>query len=102
MRLMSNAAKFSKDGGAVTLGAQREGDSVRIWVRDNGVGIAQREIDRVFEPFFQAERATTRRASGIGLGLAIARNLARRMEGEVTLSSEPGGGTTASVLLPAA
>jgi len=56
----------------------------------------------VFEPFFQAEQATTRHTSGIGLGLTIARDLARRMEGDVTLSSEPGHGTTASVLLPAA
>jgi signal transduction histidine kinase len=59
-------------------------------------------MDQVFEPFFQAERPTTRRVSGIGLGLTIARDLARRMEGEVTLTSEPGHGTTASVLLPAA
>jgi signal transduction histidine kinase len=102
MRLLSNAFKFSKDGGTVTLGADREGDSVRIWVRDTGVGISQTEIDKVFEPFFQAERGSTRQTSGIGLGLAIARNLARRMEGEVTLASEPGRGTTASVLLPAA
>jgi signal transduction histidine kinase len=102
MRLLSNAFKFSEEGGTVTLGADREGDSVRIWVHDTGVGISQTEIDRVFEPFFQAERGPTRQTSGIGLGLAIARNLARRMEGEVTLASEPGRGTTASVLLPAA
>jgi signal transduction histidine kinase len=102
MRLMSNASKFSKDGGTVTLGAERQGDTVRIWVRDGGAGIPQAELDRVFEPFFQAEQATTRHTSGIGLGLTIARDLARRMEGDVTLSSEPGHGTTASVLLPAA
>ena len=102
MRLLSNASKFSKDGGTVTLGADREGDRVRIWVRDKGVGISQADIEKVFEPFFQTEQATTRRFSGIGLGLTIARNLALRMEGEVTLKSEPGQGTTASVLLPAA
>ncbi|HEV8214423.1 MAG TPA: MASE1 domain-containing protein [Gemmatimonadaceae bacterium] len=102
MRLVSNASKFGKDGGTVTLGADREGDSVRIWVHDDGDGISQEKMDQVFEPFFQAERPTTRRVSGIGLGLTIARDLARRMEGEVTLTSEPGHGTTASVLLPAA
>jgi signal transduction histidine kinase len=102
MRLLSNASKYSNGGGTVTMGAEREGDRVRIWVRDMGVGIPRQELDRVFEPFFQAEHAATRRFAGIGLGLTIARNLARRMDGEVTLSSEPGRGTTASVLLPAA
>ena len=102
MRLMSNASKFSKDGGKVTIGAERQGDTVRIWVRDAGDGISQQQLDKVFEPFFQADHSTTRRVSGIGLGLTIARDLARRMEGEITLSSEPGHGTTASVLLPAA
>jgi signal transduction histidine kinase len=102
LRLLSNASKFSERGGTITVGAEREGDSVRIWVRDTGVGISREELEKVFEPFFQAEHVTTRRVSGIGLGLTIARNLARRMNGEVTLSSEPGGVTTASVLLPAA
>jgi len=102
LRLLSNASKFSRHGGTVTVGAEREGDSVRIWVRDTGVGISREEIEKVFEPFFQAERVMSRRVAGIGLGLTIARDLARRMDGEVTLSSEPGGVTTASVLLPAA
>ena len=102
LRLLSNASKFSKHGGTVTVGATREGDRVRIWVRDTGVGIAREQIEKVFEPFFQAEHATTRRVAGIGLGLTIARNLARRMDGEVTLSSDPEGVTTASIVLPAA
>ena len=99
---MSNASKYGKDGGTITLGAERQGDRVRIWVRDSGVGIPQQEIEKVFQPFFQVEHTMTRRFAGIGLGLTIARNLARRMEGEVTVASEPGHGTTASVLLPAA
>ena len=102
MRLMSNASKFGRDGGTVTVGAEPKGDNVRIWVHDNGAGISREELTKVFEPFFQADGSMTRRVSGIGLGLTIARDLARRMEGEVTLTSEPGQGTTASVLLPAA
>ena len=100
--LLSNATKYTNDGGMITLGAKREGQRVRIWITDTGVGIPQAEIKRVFEPFFQGERGTTRRYSGIGLGLTIARDLARRMEGELTIASEVGSGTTASVLLPAA
>ena len=100
--LLSNASKYTHDGGMITLGAKREGPRVRIWVSDTGVGIPKEEIKRVFEPFFQAERGRTRRYSGIGLGLTIARDLARRMEGEVTITSEVGSGTTAAVVLPGA
>lgn len=102
MSLLSNASKYTQDGGMITLGADREGASVRIWVRDTGAGISKTELHRVFEPFFQAERGRTRRYSGVGLGLTIARDLARRMDGELTIASEVGSGTTASIRLPAA
>ena len=74
----------------ITLGATAEGRRVRIWVCDTGVGISQAEIDRVFDPFFQADRGRTRRFSGVGLGLTIARDLARRMEGGITIASKTG------------
>jgi signal transduction histidine kinase len=100
--LLSNASKYTAEGGMITLGADREGETVRIWVRDTGVGISADKIQRVFDPFFQANGGTTRRFDGVGLGLTIARDLARRMEGEVTIDSAVGRGTTASVVLPAA
>ena len=100
--LVSNASKFTPDGGMITLGADRENGHVRIWVRDTGIGIGKDEMERVFEPFFQGERGTTRRYSGVGLGLTVARDLARGMHGEVTIASEEGSGTTATVVLPSA
>jgi len=100
--LLSNACKYTGDGGLITLGAERDGKKVRIWVGDTGVGIAPGELQRVFEPFAQGDQSRTRRYSGIGLGLTIARDLARRMNGELTIASEVGSGTTASVVLPAA
>jgi signal transduction histidine kinase len=100
--LLSNASKYTDDGGTITLGAHEDGDKVRIWVRDTGIGIREEQIERVFEPFFQADSGTTRQYSGVGLGLTIARTFARRMSGEVTLASEVGKGTTATVVLPAA
>ena len=100
--LVSNASKYTGDGGVITLGADREGAKVRIWVRDTGVGIAPEQIETVFQPFFQTNHGTTRRSSGVGLGLTIARDLARQMSGEVTIASKVGSGTTASVVLPAA
>jgi signal transduction histidine kinase len=100
---LSNAAKYTGDGGTITLGAEDGGgERVRIWVRDTGIGIRQEQIERVFEPFFQADSGTTRQYSGVGLGLTIARNLAQRMSGEVTIESEVGKGTTVAVILPVA
>ena len=100
--LVSNASKFTADGGVITLGAERVDGRVRIWVRDTGVGIADEDMHRVFQPFFQVESGTTRRFGGIGLGLTIARDLAHRMGGDVTIAPAEGGGTMASVILPAA
>ena len=100
--LLSNASKHTKDGGIITLGAEPHGKKVRIWVKDTGVGIPEDQIKNVFEPFFQTNHGTTRRSAGIGLGLTIARDLARRMDGDVTIASTLGTGTTASVVLPAA
>jgi signal transduction histidine kinase len=100
--LLSNASKYTDEGGMITLGAEREGRKVRIWVRDTGVGIPEDQLQRVFEPFFQPNHGTTRRSTGVGLGLTLARDLARRMQGDVTIASKVGRGTTASVVLPAA
>jgi signal transduction histidine kinase len=100
--LLSNASKYTDEGGEITLGAEPQGAKVRIWVRDTGAGIPEDQMHRVFEPFFQSNHGTTRRSTGVGLGLTITRDLARRMKGEVTIASKVGTGTTASVVLPAA
>jgi len=101
LNFLSNATKFTAQGGRVRLGAEARGDFVRIWVSDTGIGIPADQIAHVFEPFFQVERGPTRRYPGIGLGLAIARDLARAMGGEVQLESTVGEGSTFSLLLPA-
>jgi signal transduction histidine kinase len=101
VNFLANAMKFTPTGGSIVVGADRRDGLVRIWVRDSGVGIPSDQIERVFEPFFQVERGTTRRYPGIGLGLAIASDFARAMDGEVRLESTVGKGSIASVLLPA-
>jgi signal transduction histidine kinase len=101
VNFLANAMKFTQRGGRIEVGADRRDGLVRIWVSDSGVGIPSDQIERVFEPFFQVERGTTRRYSGIGLGLAIASDFARAMDGEVRLESTVGKGSIASVLLPA-
>ena len=101
LNLIGNAMKFTAAGGRLDVGAAREGGRIRMWVSDTGIGIPPEQLERVFEPFFQVDRGMTRSYSGIGLGLAIARDFARAMGGEVRLESQVGKGSTASVELPA-
>jgi len=102
LNLLANAMKFTGAGGGVSVGAAREGNRIRIWVRDTGIGIPPDQLERVFEPFFQVDRGMTRTYPGIGLGLSIARDFARAMGGELRLESETGKGSTASLELPPA
>jgi signal transduction histidine kinase len=100
LNFLANAVKFTGQGGHIRVGAEEEGEFVRIWVSDTGIGIPSDKIARVFEPFFQVEQGPTRRYPGIGLGLSIARDLARAMDGHVRLESTIGEGSTVSLLLP--
>jgi signal transduction histidine kinase len=102
LNFVANGIKFTPEGGRITVGAEREQDRIRLWVRDTGIGIPSDQLAHVFEPFFQVDHGPKRKYPGMGLGLAIARNLARAMNGEVGLESTPGVGTTAWLVLPTA
>jgi signal transduction histidine kinase len=91
--LLSNALKFTPRGGAVTVGCEEAGEMVRFIVTDTGRGIPEAQRDAIFQPFVQAEKGLTRSADGTGLGLAIGRELAERMGGSLTVSSEVGSGS---------
>ncbi|MGH7505572.1 MAG: ATP-binding protein [Longimicrobiales bacterium] len=99
LNLLSNAVKFTHEG-EVRLIAERQDDWIEFRVRDTGIGIDGENVARIFEPFWQVEPSRTRRAEGTGLGLSVARRLARLLGGEVTVSSKPEDGTTFSVRLP--
>ena len=77
-----------------------ERDVVTISVRDTGIGIPAEQLDRIFEPFVQARRSLDPKDHGFGLGLAISRQLARAMGGDVTVRSEVGRGSTFTLTLP--
>jgi len=102
LNLIANGVKFTPEGGRIIIGAQRELDSVRVWVTDTGIGIPADQLKRVFDPYFQVDQGPSRKYPGMGLGLAIARDLARAMNGELWLESTPGQGSTAWLVLPAA
>ena len=94
VNLLTNATKFTAEGGMISLTCEVGDDSVRLHVRDTGCGIADAEQERVFEPFVQIGRTPDRSGrQGVGLGLAISRDLARGMGGDVTLTSTLGEGS---------
>lgn len=98
--LVSNAVKYSPQGGEITLGAHREGSEIILWVRDRGIGIPPGEEDRVFERFYRVDRSNRREIAGTGLGLALVKEIAAAHEGRVWLERPPGGGSTFFVALP--
>jgi signal transduction histidine kinase len=93
LNLLSNAIKFTEPGGKVEISCAAQDGTVSIIVSDTGLGIPEDRLTSVFEPFVQLERNLTSNHEGTGLGLAISRDLARGMEGELTVSSEVGKGS---------
>jgi signal transduction histidine kinase len=95
--LIDNAIKYGK---SATVRVEDAGDALRIFVRDEGPGIPEGELERVFEPFQRLEASRSRDTGGTGLGLGIARNIARAHGGDIALRNVPGGGLEAMVTLP--
>jgi signal transduction histidine kinase len=101
VNLLVNAIKFTPRGGSIGIEARQADErSLDLVVWDNGIGIPLAEQDRIFEPFYQAGGALRAGSDGAGLGLAISRQLARLMGGDIFLASEPGNGSRFTVRLP--
>ncbi|HAD04308.1 MAG TPA: PAS domain-containing sensor histidine kinase, partial [Desulfuromonas sp.] len=101
VNLVDNAVKYTPAGGSVTLTATAEEDRVVVAVRDTGIGIPSRDLPRIFERFYRVDKARSRKLGGTGLGLAITKHIVQTHGGEVRVQSEPGTGSTFSILLPA-
>ena len=102
VNLLSNAVKFTPRGGQVAIESDAVGDMVRIMVRDTGIGIPTDKLESIFEPFVQVDARRNRAHEGVGLGLAISRDLARGMGGDLRVESEVGAGSAFFVTLPRA
>jgi PAS domain S-box-containing protein len=103
VNLVGNAIKFTEEGGIVLTFLEQEGAGGRslcIQVADSGIGIRSEQVDRLFEPFTQADSTSTRRHGGSGLGLAISRRLARLLGGNLECKSMPGEGSVFTLSLP--
>ena len=100
--LLSNAAKFTPEGGHIAVvAASSQGGGLEIAIRDNGIGIPRDALERVLEPFTQADGSLSRRYEGTGLGLALAATLTKLHNGRIDIESELGNGTTVRVTFPA-
>jgi two-component system, OmpR family, phosphate regulon sensor histidine kinase PhoR len=98
--LIDNAAKYSREGGRITVSVEKHDGHVRLSVADQGVGIPTAEHEAIFEKFYRVDPEQTQGGGGTGLGLYISRELARRMNGEIFVDSEPSRGSTFLLELP--
>jgi signal transduction histidine kinase len=100
--LLDNAGKYSESGTRVRLSARPTDAGLQVEIQDEGIGIDPNDLPHLFTPFFRSDRSRARTTGGVGLGLALARRIVTAHGGTLTLESQPGAGTTARIVLPAA
>ena len=98
--LLSNALKYSKDHGEITIVAEKEGNEIVIRVKDTGIGIAEGDLPFIFERFYRADKSRSRQSGGIGVGLTITRAIIEAHEGTISVNSEFGRGSEFIIRLP--
>jgi signal transduction histidine kinase len=101
INLLDNAYKYSEDIKHIVLRVSADNERVNFSVRDNGIGIAPREVGKIFQPFHQIDPRLSRKGSGCGLGLSIVQNIVKAHDGDMSVDSEPGRGSTFIISLPA-
>jgi signal transduction histidine kinase len=99
LNLLENAIRYTPEGGRISVSLEDTAGELRIRVADTGIGIPPEAASRVFERFYRGDQARSRQKGGFGLGLSIVKWIAESHRGSVELSSQPGQGTTFTVLL---
>ena len=102
MNIVSNAIKYTADGGIISMTAGTTGKYVYVKVSDNGVGIPEKDLPRLFERFYRVDKARSRATGGTGLGLSIAKEILNQHKGDIRIESVYGEGTDVTITLPAA
>ena len=99
--LLTNAVKYSPNGGDITIGAYNDNGEVVLWVRDQGIGMEKSELDLIFNDFYRIDNTDRRRTGGAGLGLTLVREIVQLHQGRVRVASSPGSGSTFYLSFPA-
>jgi len=100
MNIITNALKYTPDGGTINIFSGSSGDAVWVKIEDTGMGIPQEDLGRVFDRFYRVDKARTRESGGTGLGLAIAKEIISKHGGDIIIDSVQGEGTTVTLTLP--
>ena len=100
--LVDNAVKYNRDGGRVEVALKRQGEEVLLTVADEGVGIPEEELTKIFQRFYRVDKARSRAAGGTGLGLSIVRDTLEKRGGSISVANRPGGGAVFTVRWPQA
>ena len=102
MNIVSNAIKYTADGGKIDITAGTKGKEVYVTVTDNGIGIPEKDLPRLFERFYRVDKARSRESGGTGLGLSIAKEILNQHQGNIQIDSVFGEGTSVTITLPVA
>jgi len=100
VNLLDNAVAYSPENEKVTISVEQEKKEFIVNITDQGIGIAQKHLPRLFERFYRVDKARSRKHGGTGLGLAIVKHIAQAHGGKVTVESQPGRGSIFSIHLP--